>query len=748
MKYLLQCLSLPSRRHRFIIYPVFILILVCQTVYQPAGARASAQGRASTQLRTAVASNSEAELQRVENANSGTEEAGLARLLRGYLRYKAKDYQAAANVLNSADIAELTKLGDYAVYYRSQALAEGGRKTEAEREYRKLANTYPSSLLARSAALQAAGSAIMSGNYQAAIDDLAPLVNKNDGTALKLRADALEKLNRTNEAILTLRKLYFDAPQSAEAEKVGERLAALGSSTSSADASQLRKRADKLYQAGLYALAAQAYDQIGRQFPEAANSELSLLAGTCFYKANSFRQAVDALARARSSASKSQVDAIYYFALANLSMNTEAPALQALADLRRIAPDSPRYSDLIYTFGRYHEKRNRETETANYYSQLIRQFPTSEHSDEAHYFLAWRTHRSGDFKTASKLLLEHIADYSDVTENRGKAAYWAALDSERAGDRAQALALYRGLLKRYGAGWYGLNAERRINKLSSEGVQSKSIQSDPVLRRAIEGLQSVKLPQEELADTEIERVTKAEQLMRIALHQSAMNELEAAREKAPDSPRVNLRIAQIYRANGENAAALNTLRRAYPDYGQTLPEEMSREVWEIFYPLKFWTNIKEEARRHGLDPFMIAGLIRQETVFEPQVRSYANAYGLMQVLPSTGRAIARRNSLGGGRITTSDLYNPTLNIQLGCAYVKELIDRFGRFEYVAAAYNGGPTRVSRWLKELPTGDIEEWVESIPISQTRLYVQGVYRNARQYQRLYDEQGRFKSNVPER
>jgi soluble lytic murein transglycosylase len=77
-----------------------------------------------------------------------------------------------------------------------------------------------------------------------------------------------------------------------------------------------------------------------------------------------------------------------------------------------------------------------------------------------------------------------------------------------------------------------------------------------------------------------------------------------------------------------------------------------------------------------------------------------------------------------------------------------MIDRFGRFEYVAAAYNGGPTRVSRWLRELPAAEIEDWIESIPISETRLYVQGVYRNARHYQRLYDEQGRFRSNIPER
>jgi soluble lytic murein transglycosylase len=747
MKYFTNCLSLPFRKTNFILYPVLITVLICQTVYQPSTAKASAQVRPGAQLRAAVASNSEADLQRLENSHPGTEEAGLARLLRGYLRYKAKDYQAATSILSSASISTATKLGDYALFYRGQALSEAGRKDEAEREFRKLANTYPSSLLARTAALQAAGSAMMGGNYQVAIDDLASLVNKNDGTALKLRADALEKLGRTNEAVITLRKLYFDAPQSAEAEKAGERLAALGSSTAAADAAQLRRRADKLNQAGLYAIAAQAYDQIGRQFPGSASSEISLLAGTCFYKANSFRQAADVLGPARSSAA-TRADALYYFAMANLSMNSEPAALQALADLRRAAPDNPRVSELIYGVGRYHEKRGREADAVSYYTQVVRQFPKSENADEAHYFLAWRAHEARDYKTAANLLTEHVADYGEVTDNRGKAGFWAALDSERSGDKAQALALYRAMLRRYGAGWYGLNAERRINKLSNEGVQMKSTQSDPLLRRAIAGLQTVKLPQETLVEAEIERVTKAEQLMRIALHQSAMNELEVARDKAPDSPRVNLRIAQIYRANGENVAAINTLRRAYPDYGQTLPEEMSREAWDIFYPLKFWANIKEESRRHGLDPYLIAGLIRQETVFEPQARSRSNAYGLMQLLPSTGRAVARKNSIGGGRITTSDLYNPSLNIKLGCAYVKEMIDRFGRFEYVAAAYNGGPTRVSRWLKQLPANEIEDWIESIPISETRLYVQGVYRNARQYRRLYDEQGNFKSNIPER
>jgi soluble lytic murein transglycosylase len=738
-------LSLTCHKYNFFLCLILSFFLVWQGIFIPANSVVSAQGRASTQLRSAVASSSEAELQRVENSYQRTEEAGLARLLRGYLRLKAKDHANAASILGDQSIGQLTILGDYALYYRGQALQEGGRGEEAERVFRNLARAYPTSLLARSAILQAGGSAMMREDYQAVIDDVMPLVEKNDGTALKLRADALEKLNRTNEAIITLRKLYFDAPQSAEAEKAGARLAALGGSTAAAEASHLKRRADKLYQSGLYLIAGQAYDQMFRQFPASANGEFLLRAGVSYYKGNSFRQAADLLARVRSGDPKIMSDALYYYALANLSMSNEPPALQALADLRRVPSGSSRAADLIYSLGRYHEKRGRESQAGTYYQQLIRQFPESENASEAHFWIAWRTHEAKDYGTSSRLLTEHIANYGRVTENRGKAGFWAALDSERAGDKSRALTIYRAMLMRYGAGWYGLNSERRINSLTSEGVQMKSIQTDLLLRRAVEGLQSINLPEESLKESDRERVDKAEQLMRIAMHQSAMNELDEARAKAPNSPRINLRIAQIFRANGENVAAINALKRAYPDYGQTLPEEMSREAWDIFYPLKWWSNIKEEARRHGIDPYFVAGIIRQETVFDPQARSRANALGLMQLLPSTGQAVARQN-IGRG-ITSNDLFSPVLNIQLGTAYVKELLGRFGRFEYVAAAYNGGPTRVSRWLRELPAGEIEEWVESIPLSETRLYVQGVYRNARQYQRLYDEQGRFRSIVPE-
>lgn len=728
--------------------PVVGLIFAIAVTYQSAQPASSAQGRvtAESQFKKAVASKSEAALQQVETANPGTDEAALARLMRGYMRLQAGDNATAARTLADSSIGRLTSLGDYALYYRAQALMQSGQRDEAEREFRRMAAAYPTSLLVRNAILQAAGMAVERGDHQRAVSDLAPLVDKNDGTALKMRADALEKLGRRNEAILTLRKLYFDAPHSPEAEKVADQLTALGGSTAPADAAQIKRRADNLYDAGLWVLAVQAYDQITVQFPEHADPEVWLNTGISYYRANVFKQAVEALSRVRARTPGGIGDTLYYLSMANLSMNNEQEAARQLAELKRRVPASDRIPELIYQIGRYHLKRNRDAQAATWYTQLVRQYPQGPHADEAHYWLAWRAHEAKDYKTASRLLVEHIANYSDETDNRGKAAFWGAIDTEKSGDRSRALTLYRALLRRYGVGWFGANAERRITALSRQGVQPASIQDDPLLRRAVAGLQDIKLPAETLPSSDRERVKKAEQLMRIAFHQAAINELETARAKAPASPIVNLRIAQIHRANGENVAAINALKRAYPDYGQTMPEEMARQAWDIFYPLKWWNIIKEEGGRHAIDPYLIAGIIRQETVFDPQARSRANALGLMQLLPSTGRAVAKRTSLGGGGISSADLYNPVLNIQLGTAYVKQLMDRFGRFEYVAAAYNGGPTRVSRWLNQLPNDGIEEWVESIPISETRLYVQGVYRNAGHYQRLYDDQGRFRSYVP--
>jgi soluble lytic murein transglycosylase len=646
-------------------------------------------------------------------------------------------------------LGQIPGLGDYARYQRALTHLAAQRPSEAEKAFREVTTSYPASLLNLSAALQAAELAWNRGAHRQAIEDLAPLVTRGDGAAIKRTAEFLALRNQREEAIALLRRLYFEFPQETEAEKVPTLLRTLGVSDvwqGAGEGKRGQQRAERLEAGGLWRSAGEAYRELWRRFPHEITEKMKLRGGICLYRGSAFAEAASVLGQVRTRSAEERAEVLYYLARAQLSLENEAAAVETLGKLREAVPKSDRVGDLLYAIGRALEGKNRNEGAATYYEQVVRQYPHSEEAHRAHLFLAWRAHQAGNHRMASELLTEHLAKYGQVTDQRGKVAFWAALNAERSGDKPKALTLYRGLLMRYGASWFGLNAERRIAKLSREGIKAAPLQPESILTQAVRAMQPIRITSESLTAEHRQRLSRAEQLRRLNFRQWAQGELEAARQDVPDSPLLNLRIAQLLQQAGENVAAIEVLRRAYPDYAQSLPDELPREAWEIFYPLAWWPEIQAEARRHKLDPYLVAGLIRQESVFNPRARSRANALGLMQLLPSTGQAVAKKNQLGGRQLSRMDFFNPILNLQLGTAYLAELTNRFPRFEYIAAAYNGGPTRVARWLNTQPAQEIEDWVEEIPLRETRLYVQGVYRNARHYQRLYDEQGKFRLTVP--
>ena len=115
----------------------------------------------------------------------------------------------------------------------------------------------------------------------------------------------------------------------------------------------------------------------------------------------------------------------------------------------------------------------------------------------------------------------------------------------------------------------------------------------------------------------------------------------------------------------------------------------------------------------------------------------------MQVVVPTGILTAKKYGVDR-TITMESLFEPRLNIQLGTAYLRDQIDKYGRIEYVAAAYNAGPNRLVQWRATLPP-ELDEWAEAVPFRETRLYIQGVVRNTLQYKRLYDDNGQFRAEV---
>ncbi len=158
------------------------------------------------------------------------------------------------------------------------------------------------------------------------------------------------------------------------------------------------------------------------------------------------------------------------------------------------------------------------------------------------------------------------------------------------------------------------------------------------------------------------------------------------------------------------------------------------EYWHGLFPRPYWDSLQRYSDESGLDPYLVASLIRQESEFNPGAVSRANAYGLMQLLPRTGKGEAKEVGLKG--YNTDSLFDPAVNIRLGTRYFRKMVDQFGgQVEYALAAYNAGGERVQEWRSAGSYRDIDEFVESIPFTETREYVQAIVRNAEVYKRVY-------------
>jgi soluble lytic murein transglycosylase len=680
----------------------------------------------------------------IENQFPRTKAAALARMLRARIKLNARDFAGAATLLDSKLIGEQTSLADYALFMRGSALEQAGRTAEARAIYQQLLQEYPASLRAREAALRVAD-LMMKGGDAAAV----PLLLKNftdDAGALLATAKAYEQTSDQNRALATYRRLYFFAPESTESAEAATAITRLGSTTSPASIEEAITRADRLYTTKRFADALTAYSDAFARFPATATSENQLRRGIAASNARKTPEAVSALTAVPTSAAEIRAEALFYLAQTYGRARQWEQARATAEELRRTFPNSNFTPKTFVALGQIAQEAKNTVDALYFMKAAVNGFGSSIEVAQTQFDLAWLAHDGKNFSESSRMLTEHLAYYADKnTDNRGRAGYWAARDSERAGRLAEARALYEAMLARYDANWYGYLAKQRLDVLSRT-TPAKTFAPDSIVARAVANLKTVTVAEETAGPEEDARMVKADQLSNIGLDDWALKELAKAGEKGPDSPKINLAIAKIYRSDDDNVRALNALRRSFPDYSQMKPEEMTREQWDVFYPLAYWDIIVQESKARNLDPYQVAGLIRQETIFMTRARSGANAYGLMQVLVPTGRLTARKYGVNR-EITVDSLYEPRLNIQLGTAYLRDQIDKFGRIEYVAAAYNAGPGRAVQWKASLPF-EIDEWAEAVPFKETRGYVQGVVRNRLQYLRLYDQDGKFRPEVGSR
>lgn len=685
---------------------------------------------------------------RIESDFPNTKAAGLARILRARIKIKQGDFAGGIALLDSNVIRDRTALGDYALLLRAQALEQLGRRAEARADYEKLARDYPSSLRAGHA-LRRDAEMLMEENQAAAVPVLLKDLNeRGDAAAMLLTGKAYESAGDTTRALASYRRIYFYAPASAQSVEAEALISKLNSTTAAATADEAIARADRLYDAKRYGDATTAYNDAFTRFPPTARPEAQLRRGISAVNSKRTGDATAALNSIPSSAAELRAEALFYLAQAYSQARQWEQVRSTVEELRRSFPASPFAARAMVRAGEIARDAKNTADSSYFFRSAVSSFPGSAEVAQAQFEMAWDMHETKNYQESSRLLTEHLAYYADKnTDNRGRAGYWAGRDSERAGKLSEARAIYEAMQARYSANWYGHLSRERLTSMKNAGQAPQgNFTPDSVVGRAVANLKTVTVAEETAGRDENERVVKGDQLTNIGMDELALEELNRAAETVPSSPRVNLALARIYRTRDENVRALTLLRKSYPDYSQMKPEEMTRDEWDVFYPLAYWDIIEQEARAKRLDPHQVAGLIRQESVFNPRARSPANAFGLMQLLVPTGASVARKYGIDRS-VTAESLYEPRLNIQLGTGYMRDQFDKFGRIEFVAIAYNAGPGRVPQWRSTLPL-EMDEFAEAIPFKETRAYVQGVVRNTYQYERLYDDKGQFRPEVGSR
>ncbi len=648
--------------------------------------------------------------------------AGAAYLSLGFAYQQDRRYSDAATALRQAKQAS-DVLDDYADYLGAMNEHVSGNDSAAEALIKGFADRYPDSIFVAASADLEANILLNLGDTagaQRAIQSAGDAAHEKPSFELT-QAKIDSALGREADAIAVYKHLLLHHPLSQEAEQARAKLTAAGAETSLTTV-ELRSLGDAYYNAGKYALAGDQYRALARNATLDANMRNGFLvaAAGCDWK---LKRLTDAQARALPDTNDDN-GARRLYLLMELARDhqNETGQQQLVEELKQRFPQSQWLAEALFSSGNMYLLKKDYARAADYYGYLAAHFPASKNASAAHWRAGWLNYRQGLYADAAKIFDDQIRLFPGSPDTSG-ALYWRGRLYEMEDHKpALAAANYKAVVRTYQHFFYAQMARQRLITLGQIQV---------VALPQLDAFQAPVIPHlAEAAPPDSPHIAKARLVANAGLNEYVAQEIAAD----PDSSGWSaLAEAQIYASFGETYRAMRALKRAIP-YAASAPiKSIPLAYWRILFPEAWWESIKTESAKNGLDPYLVASLIRQESEFNPSVVSYANAWGLMQIEPYEGKNLARQEGVSG--FQTFQLLNPEMNIRLGCRYFKQLLDRFGGVEeYALAAYNAGESRVVDWQAAGPYHGMDEFVESIPFTQTREYVQAIERNKEIYRSI--------------
>ena len=642
------------------------------------------------------------------------EAASAAYLAVGHAYLLDNHYREAANNLRQARAAG-DALADYAEFLQAKAEHDDGNEAAAEQLLQGFSDRNPDSVFVTQVPELEAQVLMGMNNAAAARQVLAgsPGSASRSGYQLAL-AEVDQAQGQAAEAARVYKHVLLTWPLSGDAQTARSRLTAIGMESTMTPA-EVRSLADAYYNGGKYAEASEQYHALARQSgadPVQRNS-FAVAAAACDLKLKRLtREQAEALP-----ATNDENGARRLYLLMELARNRDDLTGQtAYVDLLRTSfPHSQWLAEALFSSGNMYLLRKDYPHAVAYYSEMAEHFPQDPHAAAAHWRAGWWSYRQGLYPQAAQIFEEQIKQYPGAKETVS-ALYWRArLYEQQDHDASMAAAHYRTLINAYSHYFYAQMARERLVALG-DATPASVPHLDQYVPAAIPKLDA-SFPATD------PHLVKAHLLVNAGLSEYVPQEIAAAPGSSTWS---GIAEAQIYASYGETYRAMRVLKRALPYAASASIKSIPLAYWRILFPEPYWETIRSESARNGLDPYLVASLIRQESEFNPTAISHANAYGLMQLLPSVGKQMSRE--MGLGSIEPRQLLDPLLNIKLGTRYLRQTLDHYGNVpEYALAAYNAGENRVTDWQASGPYHGIDEFVESIPFSETRDYVQAILRN---------------------
>ena len=684
------------------------------------------------------------ELRAYAESRKGSEQSDLAYFALGYREYEAGYYLDASEDLRKAAAPEFT-LADYASYYAASAAFKAGHPAQAAERVRGFASDYPVSPL-RSQALQLLAQSLMaSEKAQESVQVLTsdPSVRLHPESALLL-AQAYEQAGDPAQAVRAYQDVYYAFPAYAQAQAAGAALGrlrpVLGARFPQPTEEIETARAELLARASLVKEALKEYEALLRSRPGSALAGgWQLGRARCLIRLKRGAEALEALS-GRLATPALNTERLALEIEAYTRADNSSATLDALAQIQAIDAHSTSYESALYSAGGFFYRLGDWQNASRQYQALVESFPQGSHAQDAGWRLIWCHYMAGQHDQAIGDFQGYLTRYPRSSHTPA-ALFWLGRLEEERGEATGAGALYSLLQDRFTHGFYAEQARLRERNLRA-GRPTEMPPPNSVAWEVAQGISSREAAPLSPCSADYqptELLQPALELQALSLDGLAEEYLRASLAARPQQPHLRLFLSRLEAGQGNVSAGIIDAGKVVPEYPYYQFSELPKEIWGLLFPKNYWSLVQRQARLNRIDPYLVMGLIRQESAFNARATSAADARGLMQVMPTTATSSKRASRI---RYAGTRLYNATYNIRFGCAYLRTLLSEFnGKPEQALAAYNAGDFRVRDWLKASSFRDSSEFLEAIPIHATRAYVESVLRDAAIYRQLLSGQEKF-------